>query len=235
MVEMPKLERERELCRHNLYVCFSEMRRVKQAIVEGRLWEHLEMQAHSHPSLMQALKHLGKYAEYIEKHSPVTKKSGLFFYSSAGLSRPEVVRHRKRLLERCTPSEKAKVLILIPDFGSRQVRRGRRFKKALAFACKKLGVSEAKVHLCVYAPPFGVIPIELKDVYPLSQYEYASPPDRETIDYIAERIVEYIETMNYQKIAMAVEPGTWQEKAAELTKHLCAEKKKTLDQITLEN
>jgi hypothetical protein len=34
---------------------------------------------------------------------------------------------------------------------------------------------------------------------------------------------------------MAVEPGTWQEKAAELTKHLCAEKKKTLDQITLEN
>jgi len=234
LMEMPKPERERELCRHNLYVCFSEIRRVKQAIVEGRLWEHLQMQAHSHPALLQALKHLGKYAEYIEQYSSVTKRSGLFFFSSAGLARPEVVRYRKRLRERYAPLDGAKFLVLIPDFGSRQVRRGRLFKKALAFTCEKLGVNEVEVHVCIYAPPFGVVPIEIRDVYPLSQCEYAFPPDRETVEYIAERIAEYVEITNYQKMVILVEPATWQEKVAELSKHLCIEKKKTLELITLE-
>jgi 7-cyano-7-deazaguanine tRNA-ribosyltransferase len=54
--ELPKEERHRLLAEHNLYVSFSELRRVKQAIVEGRLWEHMEMRAHGHPSLFQALK-----------------------------------------------------------------------------------------------------------------------------------------------------------------------------------
>jgi 7-cyano-7-deazaguanine tRNA-ribosyltransferase len=234
LAEMPRPERERQLCRHNLYMCFSEMRRVKQAIAEGRLWEHLEMQAHSHPSLLQALKHLDKYTDYIERHSPVTKRSGLLFFSSDGLVRPEVTRHRKRLLERYAPPDRAKVLILIPDLGHRQVRRGRWHKKALAFACEKLGTSQAEPHVCFYAPPFGVIPAELRDIYPLSQYEYAFPPNHETIEYIAERIAEYAETMNYQKVVMLTEPTTWQEKTAEISKRLCAKKKKSLNMITLE-
>lgn len=233
LAELPKPERERELCRHNLYVCFSEIRQIKQAVVEGRLWEHVEMQAHSHPSLMQALKHLRKYEDYIEKHSPVTKRSGLFYFTSAGLARPEVVRHRKRLLERYTPPSESKALVLIPDFGSRQARRSRRFKKALALACEKLGAREAEVHVCVYAFPFGVVPVELKDVYPLSQNECAFPPDHETVEYTAERIAEYVETMNYEKAAMLVEQATWQEKTAELTKHLCAEKKMNLELVPL--
>jgi hypothetical protein len=33
---------------------------------------------------------------------------------------------------------------------------------------------------------------------------------------------------------MLVETGTWQEKAAELSKYLCGEKKKTLELVTLE-
>jgi 7-cyano-7-deazaguanine tRNA-ribosyltransferase len=234
LVELPKLERERELCRHNLYVCFSEIRRVKQAIVEGRLWEHLEMQAHSHPSLLQALKHLGKYTEYIERHSPVMKRSGLFFFSSTGLARPEVFRHRKRLLERYTPPLGAKVLVLVPDLGDHQVRKGRRLKKALTYTCEKLGVSEAEVHVCIYAPPFGVVPTEIKDVYPLSQYEYAFPPDRETIKYIAEQIAEYAETMKYQKTTILAEPNTWQEKTAELSKRLCVKKVKNFKLFSLE-
>ena len=234
LVELPKLERERELSRHNLYVCFSEMRRVKQAVAEGRLWEHLEMQAHSHPSLLQALKHLGKYAEYVERHSPVAKRSGLFFFSSAGLTRPEVVRHRKRLLERYSPPVRAKVLVLVPDLGSHQIQRGSKFKKALSLACERIGVSEAEAHVCVYAPPFGVVPTEVKDVYPLSQYECAFPPDRETVEYVAERIAEYVETANYQKTTILAEPSTWQEKAAELSKRICVERGKNLEIISLE-
>jgi 7-cyano-7-deazaguanine tRNA-ribosyltransferase len=49
------------LAEHNLYVCSAEMKRVKQAIEDGRLWEHVEMRAHAHPALLQALKRLSKY------------------------------------------------------------------------------------------------------------------------------------------------------------------------------
>jgi len=221
---MSEEERKRELAKHNLYVCFSEIRRIKQAIVEGRMWEHLEMRAHGHPALLQALKHLGKYSEYIERHSPVVKRSGLFFFSSVGLARPEVIRYRKRLLERYSPPDKVKVLLLLPDFGTRPIQKSRHYKKTLAAVCEQLGVEKNGVHVCFYASPFGVVPEELEDVYPLSQYECVYPPDCETIEYVAQRIVEYIQTMNYERTTMVMKPDTWQETTAELCSGICSEK-----------
>jgi 7-cyano-7-deazaguanine tRNA-ribosyltransferase len=43
VAEMPKEERQIFLAEHNLYICLSEIKRIKQAIKEGRLWEHLEL------------------------------------------------------------------------------------------------------------------------------------------------------------------------------------------------
>jgi 7-cyano-7-deazaguanine tRNA-ribosyltransferase len=235
LAAMPKEEREGELTRHNLYVCFSEIRRIKQAIVEGRLWEHLEMRAHGHPALLQALKHLGKYSEYIERYSPVVKRSGLFFYSSVGLDRPEVIRYRMRLLERYSMPEGVKVLLLLPDPGPKRTRRSRLYKRALAAVCEKLAVEKNEVHVCVYAPPFGVIPTELEGVYPLSQYEYAYSPDYETIEYVARCIVEYVETMKYERTVMLKEDGTWQEKVTELCKAICCGKGYNLGVLTLDS
>ena len=235
LVAMPKEERERELTRHNLYVCFSEIRRIKQAIVEGRLWEHLEMRAHSHPALLQALKHLGKYSEYIERHSPVTKRSGLFFFSSIGLARPEVVRYRKRLLERYGPPKGAKVLILLPDLWPKRTRRSRRYQKAVDAVCEKMGIERSKVQVCVYAPPFGVIPNELEGVYPLSQYEYAYPPDCETVEHVAKRAAEYVEAMKYEKALMLKQADTWQERVAEICNRICRERGIPLEVLTFDS
>ena len=96
---LSKMERQEFLARHNLYVCFSEIKRIKQAIIEGRLWEHLEIRAHNHPALLRAVKEMAKYSHYFEENSPITKNSGFFFFNSVGLCRPEIVRHRKRLSE----------------------------------------------------------------------------------------------------------------------------------------
>ncbi|MCW4020952.1 MAG: tRNA guanosine(15) transglycosylase TgtA [Candidatus Bathyarchaeota archaeon] len=235
LTEMAKEERERELTRHNLHVCFSEMRRIKQAIAEGRLWEHLEMRAHGHPSLLQALRHLGKYSEYIERHSPIIKRSGLFYFSSVGLARPEVTRHRKRLFERYSPPERAEVLLLLPDLGRKHTTRRRRRRKTLAFACEKLGVEENRVHVCVYAPPFGVVPDELEGVYPLSQYECVYPPDRETVEYVAEQVAGYVEAVRLGRTVMLVEPGTWHEEVAERCSRICVEKGVKLEVLRLDS
>jgi len=222
--EMPKDIREAELTRHNLHVCFAEIKRIKQAIIEGRLWEHLMIRAHGHPSILQAMKRLKQYGEIIEKYSPIMKRSGLFFFSSIDLARPEVIRHRKRLVERYDPPEKARTLILFPSFGPRRTGKSRRYKKILADVCEKLHIDKCEVHVCFYVPPFGVVPKELSDVYPLSQYEIARPPDMKTIEYVAQQIIEYVKTNRYKRKIMITEPGTWQEEVALICRRELREK-----------
>ncbi|MEM2118298.1 MAG: tRNA guanosine(15) transglycosylase TgtA [Candidatus Bathyarchaeia archaeon] len=224
VLEMPKNEREAFLAEHNLYVCVAELKRIKQAIKDGRLWEHLEMRAHAHPSLLQALKQLKKYEEFIEKHSPTTKPSGLFYYTSVGLMRPEIVRHRKRLTERYTPPKNAKALLLMPQTRTKPFHKSPEFKQIQ----KKFGEDLKDAHICFYAAPFGVIPIELDEVYPLSQHETAMPLDKETIEYVANQIANYIQYTNYKTITLINDPQNWKKTILNTTKKVCKQKHITL-------
>jgi 7-cyano-7-deazaguanine tRNA-ribosyltransferase len=225
VMAVPKVERQKMLAKHNLHVSFSELRRIKQAITEGRLWEHLELRAHGHPKLLQALKKLGKYSEYLEKQSPVTKKSGLFFFSSLGLARPEVVRHRTRILERYSPPRKAKVLVLLPQTRRKPFHNSKEHRRVLKKIQQRIGNQADKVHICTYAAPFGTIPVELDEVYPLSQHEIATPLDSETITYVAKQVANYIETINYEKIISLQDAETWKGKIVAACRRTCRKKK----------
>lgn len=228
VMTVPKTERQEMLARHNLYVSFSELRRIKQAIIEGRLWEHLESRAYGHPALLKALKHLKKYSEHLEKRSPVTKKSGLFFFSPLGLIRPEVVRHRTRLFERYSPPTEAKVLILLPQTRTKPFHKSKEWQRVLKEIRRRIGDDANKVHVCTYAAPFGVIPIELDEVYPLSQHETATPFDAETLTYVAGQVAKYIETTSYEKVILLRDAETWKGKVATACRRACKKKKISL-------
>jgi len=225
MMAVPKVERQVMLAKHNLHVSFSELRRIKQAIIEGRLWEHLELRSHGHPTLLQALKKLGKYSQYLEKQSPVTKKSGLFFFSFLGLARPEVVRHRIRIFERYSPPRMAKVLVLLPQTRMKPFHKSKEHQKVLKEIQQRIDKKVDKVHVCTYAAPFGIIPIELNEVYPLSQHEIATPLDAETITYVAKQVANYIETTRYEKIILLQDAETWKGKIVASCKRVCKKKK----------
>ena len=208
-------EREEFLTRHNLYVCISEMRRVKQSIVEGRLWEYMEMRAHGHPKLLQALKRLSEYSGYIEGSSPTSKRSGIFFFSQIGYSRPEITRYRARLKERYRPD--GENLLLIPDLGV-EFYRGRRF---IEFVEENMG----RINICIYTVPFGPIPIELKDVYPLSQYEVALPPEDSMIESVIKHIKEYVNRNRFKKVIILSRENTWEEKLADRCRKIISTEK----------
>ena len=188
---IPPKERMRLLAWHNLGTCFTEIKRVKQAIREGRLWELLELRARGHPNLLSALKNLGKYQEYIETNTPVSKAKGFFYFDSTGLARPEMLRHRKRLREWSPPSE-GEVLVLLPQPSSKPFHRSREYKRILRLISKEIGEDIKKVDFCFYAAPFGVTPVELDEVYPLSQFEVSLPLDSETVDYVVKQVEDYI-------------------------------------------
>jgi 7-cyano-7-deazaguanine tRNA-ribosyltransferase len=223
-LELPQKEREVFLAEHNLYVCSAELKRIKQAIRDGRLWEHLELRAHAHPALLQAVKKLGKYEEYIEKHDPATKKSGLFFFNSTSLMRPEVVHYRKNFKARYTPPKRAKILLLMPQTRAKPFSKSQEYKQFAKLLKNEPKEKLDKIHVCFYAAPFGLIPIELDETYPLSQHETAQPLDKETITYVASQIAAYINRTNYKTIILLDDPENWNKTILNTCKKTCQQK-----------
>jgi len=220
---MSKPRRQEFLARHNLYVSLAEIKRIKQSIVEGRLWEHLQIRSYGHPALLSALKTLRKYADYFESQSPVSKSSGLFFYGAADLARPEVVRHAKRLKDRYVPPKNAKVLLLLPQTRTKPFHKSREHARLIKDIGRKLGQSRSLIHVCTYSAPFGVVPIELDEVYPLSQHEVALPLDNETIAHVAEQVESYIARSRFRKVILLNDAETWNNKIASAVRRVCRE------------
>lgn len=218
--EMLRPERTTFLTEHNLYVCASELRHIKQAMKDGRLWEHMQMRAHSHPSLMQALKRLSQYKDELERHSPAFKASGIFFYSSVDLPRPEIVRHAKRL-ERVNVSHETKFLVLIPQTQTRPFHNSREFKSIVKSFGRTLNEKPKKTQFCFYAAPFGIVPLELDEVYPLSQHEIALPLDIETQKHVATQITDYIRKNRFDEILFVTDFENWGQNSLKAVKKAC--------------
>jgi 7-cyano-7-deazaguanine tRNA-ribosyltransferase len=216
--EMPKAEREEQLARHNLYISFAEIKLIKQSIIEGRLWEHLEQRAHSHPALLQAAKRLSKYRNFLEQHGPVTKRRGLFFFNSIGLARPEIVHYQKNLHVRYSQPQEANTLLLLPQPTKKPFHKVAVIKKLYKTIQDELPEASKLLHICFYGAPFGVVPIELDEVYPLSQFEIAQPLDYETISYVAQEVEKYISRSLYKEVII-IEDEELKGKVSEACRH----------------
>lgn len=233
VLEMPQADRVTFLAEHNLYVCQAELKRIKQAIKDGRLWEHLEMRAHAHPTLLTALKKLKKYADFIAAHSPVVKRSGLFFFSSLSTARPEVVNYRNRLFERYSPPDTARLLLLLPQTRKKPFHKTPEYAKIRKILQNLDEALSSKVHVCFYAAPFGAIPLELDEVYPLSQHEVALPLDKETIEYVAKHVSDYIAYANYETVVLLNDPQQWGDSIKKYCKRSCLKKAAKFEHVNI--
>jgi len=191
--DMPKEEEVRLLAQHNLYALLSEINTIKQAIIEGDLWNLVEYRVSSHPKLKRAILKVEKYLPYIEEHSPLTrgKITGIFFLDNLSKNRVEVYRHRKKILSDY-PLKGKKVALLLPETMEKPFHRFgpiARFYKRLLEEYRQLA---NKVEILVYAPLFGLIPIYIDDSYPLSQYEGPYTITENIADDAIHLIIEFI-------------------------------------------
>jgi 7-cyano-7-deazaguanine tRNA-ribosyltransferase len=149
-------ERTVELAKHNLYVLRSEVLSVRQAIMEGRLWDYVAQKARAHPKLMEAFK-LFKNYKYLEDATPLYKKKAIFFMESIDQYRPEASRIRRILSTFRTDKKK---IVLFPD------------TEVSPFYCSqeyfKLSKKFSDYQICAYNPFIGIIPIEISDIYPVA-------------------------------------------------------------------
>jgi 7-cyano-7-deazaguanine tRNA-ribosyltransferase len=149
-------ERTVEVAKHNLHVLKAEVDLVKQAIMDGRLWEYVMQKARAHPKLMEAVQ-LFKDIEMLEAGTPLFKQKAIFFYEPIDQYRPEAKRFR-RAVDAFKSSKRKLVLCpegeLHPFYATRIYREVvKRFPDA---------------QVCSYSPFLGIIPAEISDVFPAS-------------------------------------------------------------------
>ncbi|MEZ0345442.1 MAG: tRNA guanosine(15) transglycosylase TgtA [Infirmifilum sp.] len=191
--EMPKQERVELIAIHNLYVIKQELKRIRQAIHEGRLWDIIEEKTRGHPALTDALRTFIRYGEFIAKSHPVTRwiPQGVFFYSGLSRYRPEVIRHINRLKSRY--KSRSSVLLLFEEPPQKPFTRFGLVKEILSDKPDLINHCD----VAILSPAFSVIPIELDGLYPLSQYEASRLVMEEASDQIKEDIAWFIINKNY--------------------------------------
>jgi 7-cyano-7-deazaguanine tRNA-ribosyltransferase len=167
---LEKRERIALLAEHNLRICQNEIKRIKQAIREGRLWRLVESRLGSHPALVDAMKKFVSHQKLIEKYSPITKKRALFITSKWSVLQPEIIRHQARMTIYSPPRKQNSLLIISAP-------KKRPYHKAKEFERFKNQYSKIKVGKSIpfdvlfVSPYFGLIPLEITNVYPLAQNE----------------------------------------------------------------
>ena len=79
--------------------------------------------------------------------------------------------------------------------------------------------------------PFGVIPLELDEVYPLSQHETALPLRQETVEYVADQVAEYIKRSKYEGVVLLHDPKHWNITIKKASSKACKDKELPFDSV----
>jgi len=188
--ELERREKIRKLAMHNLYVCFQELKRIKQAIKDGRLIELLEIRARSHPNLYQGFVEIMMDDDIIgemRRHTPVSSRRGMNLYDKLSLRRPKILTAREKLLENYFRGERrSRIALLLPN--------------TLKLSVEKAARLAAKWEILFYGTPFGLIPYSLKYSYPFSQTNYPKHLIEECLWDFLEISISQIKIAGYERI-----------------------------------
>lgn len=205
-------ERIRFLAEHNLSICMQEIETIKEAVSEGKLWELVETRCRSHPSLLEGLRAARKHRSHMARGAPSTKTKGVFFFDSTSLQRPEHVIQLEQLLENYEPPREAKVALLVP--AARQHLEDRDGKDRI-----NSYQVERRIHVCLYSPPYGLVPSELMDTFPFSQTKTLKEPDPETLASMSETVRAYLsKNRGYEALVLVTSGRRWQTLFSQLCK-----------------
>jgi len=140
-------DRERLLALHNLYVTLAEISTIRQAILDGTLWELVDERCRGHPRLLEGYRELLKYKERLEESDNAVKRR-FFYRGSESCERTEVLRYH-RMVNRFEAGDISLIKISgtvpddLPHFDS----------------------------VFLFRPPFGPYPPELSETFPVGQAE----------------------------------------------------------------
>ena len=162
LVSMNSEEKINKIALHNLFAIKSEVDRVKESILEGRLWEYVMKKLRAHPKLFEVKDVFVNNSEDFIKYTPRFKEKAIFLFSADDQFRPEVLTYHNLVRKFRT---KKKTLVI---------------SKETSLKPPYLSIEHSKirekfkepdlVQFCHYNPFLGLIPLEISDVFPASHY-----------------------------------------------------------------
>jgi 7-cyano-7-deazaguanine tRNA-ribosyltransferase len=196
--ELDLPERVDLLSTHNLQTCFSELRGVREAIRRGRLWDLLEARAHTHPALKRCLNRIASYSADLERSTPVVKPHGIFYFGPVTNNRPELQGYKTRLAK--VPIGAGSTLLLLPGRWRRPYRADPRYRPLISQF-----EDEQSVQIVFYTLPFGPVPSELDETYPVAQTEGLDAEDLNEHRAKAEMVMDYVKRLKPKVTVLVVE------------------------------
>jgi 7-cyano-7-deazaguanine tRNA-ribosyltransferase len=185
--ELKKLdekERTKEIAKHNLYVSFTEIKRIRNAISQGNLWELVERRANSNPYLFEALRELmiKDNIEFLEQFEPISKDKAMFYTGIHTVHRPIINRCHKRLFKRYISS--SETTIVFPEAG-------KTYSAHYHRQIKQIFKKNSNLNLLVDSN-LGPVPLELDEMYPFAQSVFPEETDKETKEFIKKLFEKFI-------------------------------------------
>ncbi|MFX1389651.1 MAG: tRNA guanosine(15) transglycosylase TgtA [Promethearchaeota archaeon] len=177
------------IAKHNLYISFSELRTIRQAIKEGNLWELVEQRIRNHPSLAQASTVIKDYLPLFEKHEKLYKTHGRLYSTPESSQRPLIYRYESKLKNNYRVPEDVKFLIILPELDVKG-EQSPSIRSYLELIDNNSIIPRTLIHIVLLSDFYGIIPLELSSTFPLGQYE--------SVDLLKEN-VEIYENL-YQKV-----------------------------------
>ncbi|MHA1211859.1 MAG: tRNA guanosine(15) transglycosylase TgtA [Candidatus Heimdallarchaeota archaeon] len=194
---LKKTERMKLLAAHNLYVCQTEIMNIRRAISSGSLWTLLESRSRAHPNLRKGFNTLIRYSDLLLPNSSSTKKKGLFFVSDSDLNRPEILLHKKRLSQ--LKFAKRKKLIIL-SLLNREIDEVYDIYSIVRTNFMKNKLLSQKYEFWFLVDYFGIIPLEITQVYPLSQSLFTTTLTKSQLEDIVLEIFEFVKQLNFKEI-----------------------------------
>ncbi len=167
-------EAERAIALWNLDVCFTDMRRIRQAIRDGMLWELVEQRAACHPMLAAATRRLGEPAaqKWLEEREPTSSIKALRYTGGLTHRRPMFRRIHERLQDRFVPIG----TVAESDLDTHHAAAGEEKREAAMHKEPKnkpygdaLGAKLDPEQDHVVISGLGPVPLGLDEAYPFSQ------------------------------------------------------------------
>ena len=198
---------------HNLYQLFTEMSRIKQSIIDGRLWEYVGIKAKCHPKLWDAYRKFDRNIEYIEDGVPRFKKKAAFLTTLNDYNSPDIVRYRRKL-DNITIPKNRDINIIIPNEGYPLY-----LSSNYKLLVNKLAAHIDRIQILVLTS-IGIVPIEILDIYPISQNEVSNSllKNKKYINNLAENLLLFINKQQQMKLTLVIKRKKYNEMINKISK-----------------
>jgi len=191
-------ERTRALALHNLYLLKSEVEGAKQALKEGRLWEHVAQKARSHPKLFTGTMRMAEGTDQLMEGTPVSKQKAIMLFDRLDYIRPELVRYRDAVSKRWMPTSRRLVLLVVSHVDERFFA-----EVPEMLACASAGGFD----LCLFREFFGVVPLELYGTYPVSQSLACEVTDAQVLERSVKDAIAILSKKGFREATVISEEG----------------------------